>query len=264
MPAPTPAWSNLSNRVISPASSSRRSRDAPRPLAATKRQPLLSLARLEPGQRVVLELRSGEYTGRYESRLLARHAATIVVACPQIGGVAFSPAFGTRVSVGYALGDGWYRFETTVIGSTHEDKQPALLLAQPRLVTHLQRRRFPRYAASLPARWMLPMWKGRPRASAQVLDASRGGLRISAQQAALPGARLTAHRARGRTAPGRSGSKRRRSGPSGGRRKAALRDRPQVRGRVRPVGRRAWRAGWSSWSARAAPPTRRRAPGCRC
>jgi CheY-like chemotaxis protein len=158
---------------------------------ASKRQPLLSLARLEPGQPLVLELRSGEYTGRYESRLLARHAATVVVACPQISGVAFSPAFGTRVSVGYALPDGWYHFETSVIGSIHEDKQPALLLAQPRLVTHLQRRRYPRFAASLPARWTAADTAEAAETAAQVLDAGPGGMRLSAAQAPSPGARLT-------------------------------------------------------------------------
>jgi CheY-like chemotaxis protein len=158
---------------------------------ATKRQPLLSLARLEPGQSLVLELRTGEYTGRYESRLLARHAATIVVACPEIGGVAFSPAFGSRVAVGFALADGWYRFDTSVIGSTHEDGEPALLLAQPRLVTHLQRRRFPRFATSLPARWMLTDAQEATETVTQVLDVSRGGLRITTSQAPSPGTRLT-------------------------------------------------------------------------
>jgi CheY-like chemotaxis protein len=158
--------------------------------AATKSQPLLSLARLEPGQPLALDLRSGEYTGRYQTHLLARHAATVVVACPQIGGVAFSPAFGTRVTVGYALADGWYRFDTTVIGSTHEDSQPALLLAQPRLVTHLQRRRCPRFAARLEARWASTETGDQAEAAAQVLDASRHGMRISAASAPSPGSRV--------------------------------------------------------------------------
>jgi len=165
------------------------SRPAPA-TAAVKSQPLLSLARLEPGQPLALDLRSGEYTGRYQTRLLARHAATIVVACPQIGGVPFSPAFGARVTVGYALADGWYRFDTTVIGSTHEDKQPALLLAQPRLVTHLQRRRCPRFAAHLPARWTSTETGDDAETAAQLLDASRDGMRIRAARAPSPGSRV--------------------------------------------------------------------------
>jgi CheY-like chemotaxis protein len=150
-----------------------------------KRLPL-ALSSLEPGQALLMECRSGPLEGKLTSRLLASHPASLAAAAPTREGRTVALAFGTRVTVGFPMPDGWYQFETYVLGATSYGGEAAVLLAQPKLVTHIQRRRYARTRASfdveLEEEHAILVGRGQ--------DACEGGMRVMTENALPVGSQM--------------------------------------------------------------------------
>ncbi len=152
-----------------------------------RKRPSLSLARLEPGQVLLIECPSGQVAGRMSSRLVAKHPASLVVAAPRRDGEPLPLPFGVPVTVGFPMPDGWYYFDSYVLGAVSHGGEPALLLAQPKLVSHIQRRRYVR------ARSLFGVELGIGCAQMVVgkgQDASEGGMRVLTEDPLPVGARL--------------------------------------------------------------------------
>jgi c-di-GMP-binding flagellar brake protein YcgR len=139
-----------------------------------RKRPPVALSSLQAGQVLLIECRSGQFEGRLTSRLLASHPASLAAAAPTAEGRTITLPFGTRVTVGFPMPDGWYQFDTYVLGATSYSGEPALLLAQPKLVTHIQRRRYARARAT----FEVELEKERAVQAGKGQDACEGGMRV--------------------------------------------------------------------------------------
>jgi ActR/RegA family two-component response regulator len=155
--------------------------------SAAHERPSLSLARLEPGQVLLIECPGGQVAGRMSSRLVAKHPASLVVAAPRRDGEALFLPFGVPVAVGFPMPDGWYYFDSHVLGAVSHGGEPALLLAQPKLVSHIQRRQHVRARSAFgvelsvgPGQAVAGKWQ----------DACEGGMRVLTEQPLPVGGRL--------------------------------------------------------------------------
>jgi CheY-like chemotaxis protein len=148
---------------------------------------LVTLASLEPGQVLLIECPAGQVEGRLSSRLLAKQPASLAAAMPQREGRAITLPFGTRVMIGFPMPDGWYQFETSVLGATMYAGEPALLLAQPKVLSHIQRRQFARsrgrFDVNVKGEGGVVPGMGQ--------DAGEGGMRVLTDGALAVGARVT-------------------------------------------------------------------------
>jgi CheY-like chemotaxis protein/Tfp pilus assembly protein PilZ len=150
------------------------------------RRPSVTLASPEPGQVLLIECPGAQVQGRLSSKLLAKHPASLAVAAPRRDREPVSLPFGARVMVGFPMPDGWYQFETSVLGATSYGGQPAVLLAQPKLVSHVQRRRYARsrgaFSAELEGEQAMAPGIGQ--------DAGEGGIGVLTESALRVGARV--------------------------------------------------------------------------
>jgi ActR/RegA family two-component response regulator/c-di-GMP-binding flagellar brake protein YcgR len=142
-------------------------------------RPAVTLVSPQPGQALLIECPGGQVPGRWPSKLLARHSASLTAAAPEREGASVSLPFGTRVNVGFPRADGWYQFETYVLGATIYRAQPAVLLAQPKLVSHIQRRRHLRTHGA----FNVELRAEHRAAAATGQDAGEGGIRVLADDA---------------------------------------------------------------------------------
>jgi len=161
-------------------------------------RPSVTLVSPQPGQALLIECPGGQVQGRLSSKLLARHPASLTAAAPQREGETVSLPFGTRVSVGFPMADGWYQFETYVLGATSYRAQPAVLLAQPKLVSHIQRRRYLRTHGA----FSVELKAEHCSATAIGQDAGEGGMRVLAEDAVPVGTQVMC-----RIEPGAPGQK---------------------------------------------------------
>ena len=150
------------------------------------RVPAVTLVSPEPGQALLIEHPGGQVQGRLSSRLLAKHPASLAVAAPHRKQTPVTLPFGARVTVGFPMPDGWYQFETTVLGATSHGGQPAILLAQPKLVSHIQRRRF----ARLRATFSIELQAEQASLAGTGQDASEGGMRVLSEESLPVGAQV--------------------------------------------------------------------------
>jgi len=151
------------------------------PSGNPRKRPPLALSSLEPGQPLLIECRGGQLERKLTSRLLASHPASLAAAAPISEGRAITLPFGTRITVGFPRPDGWYQFETYILGATSYSGQPAILLAQPKLVTHIQRRRYARAQAS----FEVELEEEHAMLAGKGQDACEGGMRVLTE-GALP------------------------------------------------------------------------------
>lgn len=84
------------------------------------------------------------------------------------------PPLGVRVQVAFPLPDGWYQFDTHTLGAASHRGKQALLLAQPKLVTHIQRRRYARMLAE----FEVELGPEHDPIAGRGQDASEGGIRV--------------------------------------------------------------------------------------
>jgi CheY-like chemotaxis protein/c-di-GMP-binding flagellar brake protein YcgR len=151
-----------------------------------RKRPSLTLGRLEAGQVLLLQCPGGHITGRLTSRLVAKHPASLAVAAPRREGELVSLPFGAAVTVGFPMPDGWYHFDTHVLGAVSYRGEPAILLAQPRLVSHIQRRRYVRirgaFSVMLGGERCPPTGKGQ--------DVGEGGMRVLTEEPLAVGSRV--------------------------------------------------------------------------
>jgi len=151
-----------------------------------RRRPSVTLASPEPGHALLIECPGGQVQGRLSSKLLAKHPASLAVAAPRRDREPVSLPFGARVMVGFPMPDGWYQFETSVLGATSYGGQPAVLLAQPKLVSHIQRRRYARsrgaFSVELKGEQAMAPGVGQ--------DAGEGGIRVLTESALPVGAQV--------------------------------------------------------------------------
>ena len=139
-----------------------------------RRRPSLSLAVLEPGQVLLIECLGGPIEGRLSTKLLAKHPTSLAIAVPRRQRESVMPPLGVRVRVGFPLADGWYQFETHVLGAASHRGEQALLLAQPKLVTHIQRRRYARTRAAFD----VELGAEHDPVAGRGQDACEGGIRV--------------------------------------------------------------------------------------
>lgn len=150
-------------------------------------RPSVTLASLEAGQVLLMECPAGQAEGKLSSRLLAKHPTSLAVAMPRRADRPVALPFGTRVTVGFPMPDGWYQFETSVLGATMYAGEPALLLAQPKVLSHVQRRRFIRSRGIF--RVDLESETGIVAGTGQ--DAGEGGMRVLVEGTVSVGTRVT-------------------------------------------------------------------------
>ena len=165
--------------------------------AAPRTRPSVTLARLEPGQVLLLECPGRQVEGRLSSRLLAKHPASLAVAAPRREGEPVSLPFGVPVTVGFPMPDGWYYFDTYVLGAVSHSGEPAILLAQPKLVSHVQRRRYVRARSSFSVQ--LGTEPGAVAAKGQ--DAGEGGIRVLTERPVAVGSHISCRIAAGGAQP---------------------------------------------------------------
>lgn len=132
----------------------------PRARAAV-RSPSHTLQRLQPGHALIVELSAGKaasvapgrasWLGPFASRLVAFGPKWFAAEARSMDAVQEPAALGTRVSVGFGLPDGWYRFTTRVVGNQPQ-KGGVMLLAPPATIACSDRRRHVRRAVSVPIR----------------------------------------------------------------------------------------------------------------
>ncbi len=155
-------------------------------LAAGAAEPAPAGGPPAPGQHLWLEFADSACSGRFPSLLLARQRASLAVAAPAVGGLPLTLPAGLPVTVSFGAPGGWYEFATQVIATTFQHRQACLLLVQPRMLNHQQRRRHSRRAVELPVSLRAPGAAEPLQAVAQ--DLSRGGLRVLSDQPAQSGA----------------------------------------------------------------------------
>ena len=125
------------------------------------RSPSRTLKRLQPGHPLIIELSAGKSSsgaparvtrlGPFASRLVACGPRWFAAEAPAMGGMSEPAPLGAKVSVGFGLADGWYRFATAVVGN-QPHKGGVMLLAPPASIACSNRRSHVRRAVSLPIR----------------------------------------------------------------------------------------------------------------
>lgn len=143
---------------------------------------------LAQNQAMWLEVAAPDCSGRFPVTLLRRPAAHLVVSAPGAGGLPLSLPQGLEVSVGFGTPQGWYEFSSQVIANTFHDRQPLLLLTQPQVLSHQQRRRHARTQAQFPVQLSAPSASF----SGVAHDISRGGVRLLSPRAVPTGVMFAA------------------------------------------------------------------------
>ncbi|UCH33728.1 MAG: response regulator [Armatimonadota bacterium] len=154
-----------------------------------RKRPPLALASLEPGQVLVIECPGGQVQGRLSSRVMVKHPTSLAATVPCREGRDVTLPFGTRVTVGFPMPDGWYQFETYVMGATSYRGHEAVLLAQPKLVSRVQRRRYARARAT----FNVELEKQRQVVAGKGQDACEGGIRVLTEGALQVGSHVLCH-----------------------------------------------------------------------
>jgi len=143
----------------------------------------LSAHLLQPGQLLWLEVCDHFCSGRFPTTLLASQPTALAVSPPHVGGLAVTLSAGTDLTVGFGSPQGWYQFQSQVIATTFRQRESRLLITQPQVLNHQQRRRHLRARARFPVRLAM----GAQELVGETQDLSRGGLRALLDTSAAPG-----------------------------------------------------------------------------
>jgi len=128
-----------------------------------------------------VELRDPACSGSFPSTLLAVRASALLIAAPLAAGLPLPVSAGAEINVGFGRPEGWYQFASEVIANTFHLRTACLLITQPQMLSHLERRRHGRVETSGPCRFHV---NGTEHAAA-LRDISRSGLQ-AVVQAPLP------------------------------------------------------------------------------
>jgi len=145
-------------------------------------------------QPIVLEIHDGEYAGRYESRIEDKDDQTLMVIRPPANGGCICLRAGTPLSIGFAGEDAFYSFETAVLAN-REDPLPTMVVGKPAVIYRIQRRKYPRRLARIPAE-LTPIERGgHDTGSGQTVqvhteDIGAGGLKVTTESELPNGAEV--------------------------------------------------------------------------
>jgi hypothetical protein len=107
---------------------------------------------LKRGERVRIRVRTGPGAGAYSATVLDQSSESLLVWAWARDWYPDSISLHTAVEVGFASPRGWGQFHSRVTGLSIRDCVIEIMVAGPRRVEYLQRRRQPRFAAVLPIR----------------------------------------------------------------------------------------------------------------